>query len=80
MPKNVRSGFITLSSFIKTYGINRSLLARSIGMPVGTFKNKLSSTLPQYRFSPLEYSMLIVELRKMVVDFDRLPFELYDGD
>lgn len=75
MQKKHNSKPLSLCDYISLHGINKSHLARTIGMSVSTFKNKLSGNLPQYCFSLLEYELIIAQLRVMVVDFDRLQID-----
>lgn len=44
-----------INLLITKWHIDRSLLAATIGMPPGTFNNKLNPAQPLYRFTPMEY-------------------------
>jgi len=63
-------GQLTLSQLIECHSINRAHLASKMGMPVGTFKNKLSEKQTAYRFTLDEEDKLKEILRDMAADIE----------
>ena len=54
---------MTLSQLIEATGISKAHLASKMGMPAGTFKNKLSDKQNVYRFTEEEQDKLREILR-----------------
>lgn len=70
MKQDNQSNGMTLSQLITTHSINRAHLASKMGMPVGTFNNKLSEKLSQYRFTESEEEKLKEILKDMAADIE----------
>lgn len=60
---------MTVLQVIDKWKLNRALLASKMGMPKGTFNNKLSAT-HESQFSDAEHIKLIGVLREMNKDID----------
>ncbi len=67
---NPSNGSLTLSQLIDKHSINKAHLAFKMGMPVGTFKNKLSDKQTAYRFTEEEEERLKVILRDIAADIE----------
>lgn len=59
---------LTASQIIMTHRLNKEHLARRMGMPIGTFKNKVYDTLPMYHFTAEEEKRLLAILNEMAAD------------
>lgn len=59
---------MTLQTLINLWKLNKVHLASKIGMPVGTFKNKLSPTQTAYKFTEEEEYQLKNILLEMSSD------------
>lgn len=54
-----------LHTFIKKHKINQRLLAKRIGMPEGTFKNKLNPKYEMYAFTEDEEAKVREAIREV---------------
>ena len=50
---------------IRNWKLNHTLIAKKIGMPNGTFKNKISPNASKYRFSENEIGAIAGVLREL---------------
>ncbi len=67
------SGTITsIGALIQKWKLNNPLLAESIDMPKGTFKNKLNDNLPTYHLSDQQEQALLDVLGRMANDIVEL--------
>lgn len=66
--ENNKSNGLTLSQLIEQHSINKAHLASKMGMPRGTFKNKLSENQTAYSFTEEELNRLMKILRDMADD------------
>ena len=64
----VRYDLSALSIYVKKWKISQPAIAKSIGMPVTTFKNKLNPKLPQYSFTEEERLRVIIVIRAFARD------------
>lgn len=61
----------TLYDLIETWHLNKSFLALKMGMPAGTFKNKLTPN-QSYFFTDIEERKLRKILKQMAQDIEKL--------
>lgn len=59
---------MTLHQLVKKYCLNQQYLARQMGMPWSTFKNKLNDADDTYRFTPGEHDKLAAMIWVMTVE------------
>jgi len=67
----------SLSSLISSWKLNKVLLASKMGMPAGTFKNKLSERQTAYRFTEAETETLkgiLLEIASDIQDIAGMTF------
>jgi len=62
----------SIASVVKELNLNKELHAKKMGMPAGTFKNKLSEIQTAYRFTNEERAKLHSILKELGVDCRRL--------
>lgn len=70
MKNSPSAGSLTLFQLIEAHSLNKAHLASKMGMPVGTFKNKLSEMQTAYRFTDQEEERLKAILRDMAADIE----------
>lgn len=58
----------TVSELIAHHQLNKAHLAKQMGMPVSTFKNKVYESLPAYHFTDEEFHRLLQILKQLSVD------------
>ena len=63
---------MTLQTLISQWKLNKVHLASKMGMPVGTFKNKLSPTQIAYSFTETETEQLKSVLMDMAADIQEV--------
>lgn len=69
MAKQQTTSSLTVLQVVGKWKLNRAVLASKMGMPKGTFNNKLNPTHAS-QFSNEEIIKLIGVLREMAVDID----------
>jgi len=62
---------MTIPELIKKWKINMPILAKEMGMPLGTFKNKIGST-DKYNFTDKEKTKLLKALKDLGADIKQL--------
>jgi len=67
----------TVSQLIDMHALNKSHLASKMGMPRGTFKNKLSEVQTAYHFTEQELERLKVILRDMAADIETVAGHIF---
>lgn len=68
MAKTEKPSIAVINHLVTKYQISKTVLAKLMGMPRGTFNNKISESLPQYRFSDDELIKLRSAIRDMALD------------
>jgi hypothetical protein len=58
-----------IASFICKWKLNQTLLAEKIGMPLGSFKKKISANQTAYRFTLSEIEKLHSVISEMISDY-----------
>lgn len=66
---------LTLSELIAHHRLNKVHLAEKMGMPVGTFKNKVLDSLPAYHLSAAEELKLVSILEELARDIKSVRLE-----
>lgn len=70
--KRNRNDKINICEIIAHNRLNKAHLARLMNMPVGTFKNKILTSLPMYNLTDIEYNKLAAILKSMAEDIVKL--------
>ena len=63
---------MTPQQLIRKWRISHAKIAEHMGMPLGTFKTKLSENQDKYRFTPDEQSALLKALKSLGADIKQL--------
>lgn len=66
---------MTVSQLITQHKLNKPHIAALIGMPIGTFKNKLYENLPAWHFTKDEEKKIIEVLKTLAADIDNIKLE-----
>lgn len=62
----------TVQTLIDGWKLNKVILASKMGMPVGTFKNKLNDTQAAYKLTEDERERLLEILRELAADIEAI--------
>lgn len=67
---------ITMHELIIKWKISQQNIAREIGMPESTFKNKINPNQTAYDFTEKELSKIVATLTKMRNDIDKIVIKI----
>jgi len=63
---------MTYQLLIKKWRISHAKIAEHMGMPLGTFKTKLSNNQPKYRFTADETKALLKAIEQLKKDIEKI--------
>jgi len=63
---------MTYQQLIKKWRISHAKIAEHMGMPLGTFKTKLSENQAQYRFTADEQKALLKAINQLKKDIEKI--------